>query len=680
MDMDYFGPYHRRHPDLPIQPFAGHQQAHPQAMQYPYWHPLMAYYQQQHRAAALMGHAGIHLAKPAEPKPRLAKDEVELLEREFAKNQKPSSSTKRELAERMGVEVPRINNWFQNRRAKEKQIRKTAEFEAQQARERAAAEAKSASDQDQDGKVIASESPSHGGGSSSPSQGQNQIEPARPSTDAPGGQGDNVSHGDRGDQDDHVKPETAPLDTGAQPSLAAAPESESPARSDSGASANDRHEPTPASRTQSLATGAPEGSMPSFGTHDQEGLQQPTAFSHRPVDTGVLEDLVQRPAFDVLPTQHGMGVGDAGAFSPFTEHDYFSVATPASQFPGEMAVPGAPMDADTPLLRHHVSVESLAQSDIVVSPASLPGSSPSAMPELRFKSPPPPADIAGRRKSRRPAPLGLSSLRGGPAPKTGVEAPRRADTVSPMRRISSATGSLYGRVQKTFVGNAGPRSPFATDRNREALLQTLKESHTPAMTPLGHPMAALTADSMTEGFLCSTMGECGLDTTTPQVLDDNQGYPFGTLTAVGNSGSAPIYDGTDPSIRSQPGTPGLHIGMPESYFSASSGGQSWVCAPQDEPLPTPSLCSHGGSELEFSMGPQPSGYIASQPVTPSLPPAMGPSYPSFFAASLGQADYQFPEPYPAESSARSSPIVPPRSKQFQFAQNVTPQDFSMDRP
>ncbi|KAL2182518.1 hypothetical protein L209DRAFT_746388 [Thermothelomyces heterothallicus CBS 203.75] len=560
MDMDYLDPYQRRHPDLPVQPLAGHQQAHPQAMQYPYWNPLMAYYQQQHRAAALVGHAGVHLAKPAEPKPRLAKDEVELLEREFAKNQKPNSSTKRELAEKMGVEVPRINNWFQNRRAKEKQIRKTAEFEAQQARERAAAEAKSASDRDQDGKA-ADESSSHGGGgggSSSPSQhqGQNQNEPGRPSTGALG-QGDNMSHGDHGDHDDHVKPEPGPLDMTAQPSPAAAPECESPARSDSGASANDPHEPASASQAQSLAATEAQGSMASFGTRDRRGLHQPTAFPYRPADTGAPEDLAQRPAFDVLPTHHhGMSIGDAGVFSPFAEHDYFSVP-PTSQFPSEMAVPGAPMDAGTPLLRHHVSVESLAQSE-VVSPASLPGSSPSAVPDLRFKSPPPPADIAGRRKSRRPAPLGLSSLRCGPGPKTGVEVPRRADT---------------------------------------------------------------------------------------------------------------------------PGTPGLQIGIPEGCFSAPSGGQSWVYAPQDEPLPTPSLCSHGGSELEFSMAAQPPGYIASQPVTPSLPPAMGPPYAGFFAAGLGQAaDYQFPEPYPAESSARSSPVVPPRSKQFQFAQNVTPQDFNMDKP
>ena len=120
MDMEYMDPYRRRYPGMPVQqPFAGVQQQqqapqqqpphHQAAAQYPYWNPLMAYYQQQHRAAALMGQGNMHISKQAEPKPRLAKDEVELLETEFAKNQKPSSSTKRELAEQMGVEVPRIN-------------------------------------------------------------------------------------------------------------------------------------------------------------------------------------------------------------------------------------------------------------------------------------------------------------------------------------------------------------------------------------------------------------------------------------------------------------------------------------------------------------------------------------------------------------------------------------------
>lgn len=72
---------------------------------------LLALYQQnpQRAAAVMMGHSPIHASKQTEPKPRLAKDEVEVLEREFAKNQKPNSSVKRDLAEKMGVEVPRIN-------------------------------------------------------------------------------------------------------------------------------------------------------------------------------------------------------------------------------------------------------------------------------------------------------------------------------------------------------------------------------------------------------------------------------------------------------------------------------------------------------------------------------------------------------------------------------------------
>lgn len=57
-------------------------------------------------------------------KPRLAKAEVELLERHFQENHKPPSSLKRQLAEGMAVPVSRINNWFQNRRAKAKHEKK----------------------------------------------------------------------------------------------------------------------------------------------------------------------------------------------------------------------------------------------------------------------------------------------------------------------------------------------------------------------------------------------------------------------------------------------------------------------------------------------------------------------------------------------------------------------------
>lgn len=50
--------------------------------------------------------------KSNETKPRLGKDEVETLEREFRKNPKPTTDTKRMFAKEMGVDLARINVYF----------------------------------------------------------------------------------------------------------------------------------------------------------------------------------------------------------------------------------------------------------------------------------------------------------------------------------------------------------------------------------------------------------------------------------------------------------------------------------------------------------------------------------------------------------------------------------------
>jgi hypothetical protein len=57
----------------------------------------------------------------ADVKPRLTKDQHEILERHFQAQPKPSTSTKKGFAEALGVPLDKINNWFQNRRAKVKQ-------------------------------------------------------------------------------------------------------------------------------------------------------------------------------------------------------------------------------------------------------------------------------------------------------------------------------------------------------------------------------------------------------------------------------------------------------------------------------------------------------------------------------------------------------------------------------
>ena len=49
------------------------------------------------------------MSRTTESKPRLSKQEVEILEAEFQKNHKPNSSTKKALAEQMRVDNARIN-------------------------------------------------------------------------------------------------------------------------------------------------------------------------------------------------------------------------------------------------------------------------------------------------------------------------------------------------------------------------------------------------------------------------------------------------------------------------------------------------------------------------------------------------------------------------------------------
>lgn len=51
---------------------------------------------------------------------RLTQEQLATLEAEFAERYKPNTEYKKSLAEKMGVEFQKVNNWFQNRRAKAK--------------------------------------------------------------------------------------------------------------------------------------------------------------------------------------------------------------------------------------------------------------------------------------------------------------------------------------------------------------------------------------------------------------------------------------------------------------------------------------------------------------------------------------------------------------------------------
>ncbi|CZR69300.1 uncharacterized protein PAC_19200 [Phialocephala subalpina] len=65
-------------------------------------------------------------------RPRLDRFEVEVLEAIFQKfDGKPTTALKRALAQGFGVDLARMNNWFQNRRAKRKQEKKQSAYEAE---------------------------------------------------------------------------------------------------------------------------------------------------------------------------------------------------------------------------------------------------------------------------------------------------------------------------------------------------------------------------------------------------------------------------------------------------------------------------------------------------------------------------------------------------------------------
>ncbi|KAI7403057.1 hypothetical protein KC328_g2526 [Hortaea werneckii] len=57
---------------------------------------------------------------PCDIKPRLTKEQHDVLEAEFQRQHKPNTITKKRFAEVLGVSLDKVNNWFQNRRAKSK--------------------------------------------------------------------------------------------------------------------------------------------------------------------------------------------------------------------------------------------------------------------------------------------------------------------------------------------------------------------------------------------------------------------------------------------------------------------------------------------------------------------------------------------------------------------------------
>ncbi|KAI1825502.1 hypothetical protein F4861DRAFT_537964 [Xylaria intraflava] len=604
---------------------------------------------QGHRPPMMSDRGGLCDGK-TESKPRLSKEEVEKLEKVFQENPKPSSSVKAQLADGLGLERPRINNWFQNRRAKAKQERKQEEYEARRAAEKSASEPTSPDDDPSSGSMDSLSEGSHKLSRSS-SAAFPQVSSPSQITDA--------SLEDEDDEDGDDEHE------------------------DGNEAVSERLEDVKSARVVSSASTQAEAAEP-FRSSVPVELPQPdaTSFTHPHNPAGYLQTRSMSD-YGLFTSSLGHGpnaVGHESAIDvphglPMEERSLSSEAYNGSQHYSSMHSTTLPSASTTPVFFSPVSTDDTCDGSDnpfdTASPDCHSDRSSSHVvsqgmptPTDSFRSPPPPADIASRRNIPRPAALQAASLRSRSfnISKTGLDGPKRMDISSPvasMRRISSSTGIGQGRIQKS---SAGPRSPFF-GRTAEALLQ-----YHNARSPVGSGTPTFSSAAPPTPM-------------TPALFDHHHVREPAVLSASPDDGSFALGIGVAPpfvqemreehDLKTPPTTPGMMTDFGTRFvgngFSAGYG------MPADQPLLTPYFNSEF-PDLSIHHVP---GYVETSegdPATPVYTTMMDshPHHPYGGSVMPGtQYDWDANE---SVVSSRSSPGYP-KSKQIHFTQNMTPQDY-----
>jgi hypothetical protein len=316
-------------------------------------------------------------------------------------------------------------------------------------------------------------------------------------------------------------------------------------------------------------------------------------------------------------------------------------------------------------------------------------------PTVPFKSPPPPTDLASRRKkANKPAALTADTLRGRPSlgPRTvshaeGFRRPSDSPISSPMRRIVSAGGNrsvVSGRVGKSGIESA-QRSPINMNGFADARSFVDHHYHTTRLPP------SLTAGSSLNSSLAppTPMSPRGREMTlvkrdgsrsTASPVENGMNFVFNT----GVPGCFTSIE--DQNLASPPETPQAHVCMQPLGSgwptAADFQDKQWHFEVPDEPLYTP---AHDGFPVELQM-PQPS-YLSSlsQPVTPAfghfnpnfLFGSESPQYktesPQYQLSCQSHSEYSFPDSHYSGGMMSSSPMT--KQKTFQFS-NTTAADFS----
>ncbi|PBP28301.1 hypothetical protein BUE80_DR000643 [Diplocarpon rosae] len=648
------------------------------------FHPEQLPYNDGHQKYAMSHPAQLivmpNCAKANETKPRLGKDEVDILEREFKKNPKPTTLTKRQFAEDMGVDLARINNWFQNRRAKRKQEKKQEAYEAGQAQEALGYSEPSSPEFYNNGKAF------FGDNGQAASIQQPSTSFATVNGPAPPVASYNPQYTD---------PATASMES-LQRTMAAA----------QAASGRDGFHQF-VNHHDSLATFA--GPIHEFASTDraqfpppEESLDQfnggqnysyPSNYANSLyIDPSRSQSLVQSPEANHTPTPFD-GFPDSRSeaamallMTTFPPQQYDIQGDNGAQQQDDNQFTQSPQAAHESGLPVEFKYEIAESEQSSFSPPD---------PSIMFKSPPPPMDIASRRKVQvKPAALVADTLRSRPSsgPRTishaeGLRRPTESPASSPMRRIVSAGGNrnvLSGRIHKSGL-ELPQRSPinlggftdtgsflehnYQNIRNTPPLgggspLNSLNSSLAPP-TPLSPPERDVTFTNGESMTLTASQIERGVN------LVPDSGIPS-CFTAVEG----------DPDLASPPETP--HA--PTILNGSSSEwpdltDKSWQYDIHDDPLYTP---AQDLFPIEIHV-PQPS-YLAplSQPVTPAFGSQFNPNFmfrhdsplfpsdtPHYALSTQPGPEYSFPE----SQAHMSTPPSAAKQKTFQFS-HTTAADFS----
>ena len=313
-------------------------------------------------------------------------------------------------------------------------------------------------------------------------------------------------------------------------------------------------------------------------------------------------------------------------------------------------------------------------------------------PTIPFKSPPPPTDLASRRKAVKPAALAAETLRGRPSlgPRTvshaeGFRRPSDSPMSSPMRRIVSAGGNrsvVSGRVSKPAIESA-QRSPININGFSDARAFMEHNYHTTRHSPLtagsslNSSLAPPTPMSPHEREMTLVRRDGTRSTASP--VENGLNFVFNT----GVPGCFSSIE--DQNLASPPETPQAQMalnpmgsGWPTTAVDFQD--KQWHYEVPDEPLYTP---AQDGFPIELQM-PQPA-YLSSlsQPVTPAFgqfnPNCMfgseSPQYknesPQYTLSS--HSEYSFPDSQYPGGIMSTSPMT--KQKTFQFS-NTTAADFS----